>query len=61
MQSHPSSGSGTGTDATGMMARLASARLTDEQARQIIASPEAHRAFIATLCAGMPHAAGKRG
>jgi len=45
---------------TSITARLASARLTDEQARQVIASPEAHRAFIAALCAGLPRAAGKR-
>lgn len=48
------------TDHPGMMARLASARPKHEQARQIIASPEAHRAFIASLCAGMPRAAGKQ-
>ncbi|MBB5746692.1 hypothetical protein [Brevundimonas variabilis] len=49
-----------GADLSGLTARLASARLTDDQARQIIASPEAHRAFIASLCAGMSRAAGKR-
>lgn len=43
-----------------LMERMASARVSPEQAREIIASPEAHRAFIAELCAGMARAAGKR-
>lgn len=47
-------------DSPGVLKRLASARLTHQQAREIIASPEAHRAFIASLCAGMSRAAGKR-
>lgn len=43
-----------------LLERLASARLTNDQAREIIRSPEAHQAFIAELCAGMYWAAGKR-
>lgn len=43
-----------------LLERMASARLSDDQARAIIASPEAHKAFIAGLCAGMYWAAGKR-
>lgn len=43
-----------------LMERMADAKVSDELARQIIASPEAHRAFIASLCAGMYWAAGKR-
>lgn len=43
-----------------LMARMASARISDQQAREIIADPEAHRQFIASLCAGMYWAAGKR-
>lgn len=40
--------------------RMANAQISDQQAMEIIASPEAHRAFIAALCAGMYYAAGKR-
>lgn len=47
-------------DQADLLQRLANTRVTDHQARQIIASPEAHRAFIASLCAGMSRAAGKR-
>lgn len=43
-----------------LLERMASAQITDEQARRIIRSPEAHQAFIASLCAGMYWAAGKR-
>lgn len=43
-----------------LMERMASAQITDHQARQIIADPEAHREFIVALCAGMHWAAGKR-
>ena len=43
-----------------LMERMASARISDGQAREIIADPEAHRQFIASLCAGMHWAAGKR-
>lgn len=43
-----------------LMERLANQRITDDQAREIMRSAEAHRAFIAALCAGMPYAAGKR-
>lgn len=43
-----------------LLERMASARLADDQAREIIASPKAHQAFIAELCAGMYWAAGKR-
>lgn len=58
MQPHPSNADLH--DAEAVTTRLASSRPTDDQARAIIASPEAHRAFIATLCAGMIRAAGKR-
>ena len=58
MQYHPSNTDPA--DLATMTTRLASSRLTDDQARAIIASPEAHRAFIASLCAGMIRAAGKR-
>lgn len=43
-----------------LMERMASARISDEQARAILTSREAHRAFITGLCAGMSYAAGKR-
>ena len=37
-----------------LMERLASARISDDQAREIIRSPEAHRAFLAEIAAGLP-------
>lgn len=43
-----------------LLERMASARVSEQQARDIIASPEAHRQFIASLCAGMYWAAGLR-
>lgn len=43
-----------------LMERMASARVSPEQAREIIRSLDAHKAFIAELCAGMYRAAGKR-
>lgn len=43
-----------------LMERMASAKVSEHRAREIIASPEAHRQFIAELCAGMSWAAGKR-
>lgn len=43
-----------------LMERMASARISDEQARAILTSREEHRAFIAGLCSGMSYAAGKR-
>ncbi|MDP3405699.1 MAG: hypothetical protein Q8S03_13465 [Brevundimonas sp.] len=43
-----------------LMERMASARISEQEARTIIADPEAHRQFIANLCAGMVWAAGKR-
>lgn len=43
-----------------LMERMASARVSEQRAREIIASPETHRQFIAELCAGMYWAAGKR-
>lgn len=43
-----------------LMERMASARISDEQARAILTSREEHRAFIAGLCAGMSYAAGER-
>lgn len=43
-----------------LMERMASAQISDEQAREILTNREAHRAFIAGLCSGMSYAAGKR-
>lgn len=43
-----------------LMERMASARISEHDARAIISDPEAHRQFIANLCAGMFWAAGKR-
>lgn len=43
-----------------LMERLANARVSDEQAREILASREAHQAFIAELAAGLgSYAAGR--
>lgn len=47
-------------DKTDLFKRLASDRVTHHSTGQIKASPEIHRAFIASLCAGMCQAAGKR-
>ncbi len=43
-----------------LMERMVSTRVTDQQARAIMADPEEHRQFIVALCAGMQWAAGKR-
>ncbi len=43
-----------------LMERMASARISEDRAREIITSKEAHRAFIAELCNGMAYAAVKR-
>jgi hypothetical protein len=36
-----------------MMERLASARVSDDRAREIIQSPDAYRAFLAEVAAGL--------
>jgi hypothetical protein len=36
-----------------MMERLASARISDDRAREIIQSPDAYRAFLAEVAAGL--------
>lgn len=36
-----------------MMERLASARISDDRAREIIQSPDAYRAFLAEIGAGL--------
>jgi hypothetical protein len=43
-----------------LMERMASAQISDQEAREILTNREAHRAFIAGLCSGMSYAAGKR-
>lgn len=42
------------------MERMASTKVSDQQARAIMADPEEHRQVIAALCAGMQWAAGMR-
>jgi hypothetical protein len=43
-----------------LLERMANAKISDAEAREILSSEEAHRQFIAALCAGMQFAAGKR-
>ena len=37
-----------------LMERLANTQVSEEQAREVIRSPEAYRAFLAQVAAGLP-------